>query len=240
MPSLEDHTARHRSKLARRLERQGISSIAGLSYDQYLRSTLWKEIREWVIKAQGGRCSICDRQAEEVHHHDYTDKTMWGEKSEGLVGLCSRCHNLVEFDGDRVKRDCLTAKRGVFEYLQSTFEIFRREGFCLSLSQIGLSTTVKYTGNPAFLKFHDCSALAYEFIASLNFGEIIFPLPLGREKLAQKSGVKLSLRCTKKHVATICSDSESITIKRTKACSYPIQDHFQKFLREKLHVIVRE
>jgi len=240
MPSLGEHTATHRSKLARRLEKQGISSIADLSYDQYLRSTLWKEIREWVINTQAGKCSICDRQAEEVHHHDYANETMWGEKSEGLVGLCSRCHDLVEFDGNRVKRESLSVKRSVFESLQSTFEDFRSEGFCLNLTQAGLSTTVNYIGNPDFLKFQECSSLAYGFVVSFVFGELIFPLPLGREKLAQKSGVKLSLRSTKKHVATIWSDSESITIKRTKACTFPIEDHLHKFLREKPHVIVHE
>lgn len=238
MLSLKEHTSTHRAKLARRLEKQGVRFISELPYDQYLRSTLWKSIRDWVVVAQAGKCSICNREAAEVHHHDYTEATMWGERSDGLVGLCPRCHDLIEFDGNRVKREALVEKRVVYEQLLETFENFKREGFPLAVKREGLTVTVEYIGKPASQQFMECISLAYGFVVSFVRGEITFPLPFGREKFAQKTGVKLSLRSTKKHVATVWAEASCITIKHTKTCTFPLEEHLRNYLHAKPHVSI--
>jgi hypothetical protein len=240
MPTLEEYTSTHRAKLARRLEKQSVRSISHISYDQYLRSTLWKSIREWVIAAQAGRCSICDHAAEEVHHHEYSDETMWGKRSDELVGLCPRCHHFVEFNEDRTKRVNLVEKRAVFDRLLETFQCLRREGFPLFIKRAGLNINIEYIGKPELQKFLECSSLGYGFVVWLMQSEISVPLPLGREKLTQKTGVRLSLSSTSKHIATVWADTRSITIKRTKACTFPIETHLRTFLSEKPYVVVKE
>ena len=240
MPTLEEYTSTHRAKLAKRLEKQGVRSISHLSYEQYLRSTLWRSIREWVIAAQEGKCSICDRAAEEVHHHEYSDETMWGKRSDELVGLCPRCHRLVEFDEQRTKRVNLVEKRAAFDQLHEVFQRLRREGFPLALKRVGLTTTIEYVGKAEYQTFLECSSLGCGFVISLLHTELSIPLPFSGEKLKQKTGAKLSLSSTNKHVASVWADRRSITLKRTKACTFPIEEHLRRFLSERPYIVVNE
>lgn len=232
MLSLREHTSTDRAKLARRLAGQGIQAISDVPYEQYLRSTLWKSIRTWVVETQAGKCGICDRRAEEVHHHDYNDDTLWGEESVGLVGLCTRCHGLVEFGEGRVKRDALSEKRAVYERLCELHQRLEGEGFSLSVSKSKSVTAVAFTGEPEFQQFMECSSLAYAFVVSFEYNELSFPLPLGREKLAQKTGIRLSTRDTAQHIGTVWADARSITIKRTRACIFPLEERLLGFLRQ--------
>lgn len=240
MPPLEEHTSAHREKFIRRIEKQGAASVFDIPYKKYLRTVLWTSIRDWVIEEQSGKCAICDRAAKEVHHHDYNEATLLGLRSNGLVGLCARCHELIEFDEAQAKRTSLDDKRAVFEKLASEFVCLKQEGFRVTLERSKLTINLRYVGSEDFLKFIKCSSLAYSFIIYQLRCELKFPLPLGREKLQQKSGVVLSLRESGKKVAAIKATPTSIEIKLTKTCVFPFEESLRSFLElEPLIKIVR-
>lgn len=231
MSPLEAHTSEHREKFIRRIEKQGAESVFDIPYENYLRTVLWTAIRDWVVESQSGKCAICDHRATEVHHHDYDEATMLGQRSSGLVGLCARCHELIEFDENRTKRVSLDDKRAVFEKLASEFTCLKQEGFRVTVERSKQTINLEYVGNEDFLKFIECSSLAYGFIVNRSLrSELKFPLPLGREKLQQKSGVALSLRVSGKKMAAIKATPTSIEIKLTKTCVYPLEESLRAFL----------
>ncbi len=78
--------------------RQDVLSLLGFpSYQDYLRSPLWKSIRDRVL-AQGRKCRCCPEAASEIHHREYTLAVLSGSTTHGLIPLCSNCHKLAEFD----------------------------------------------------------------------------------------------------------------------------------------------
>ena len=235
MSPLEVHTSAHREKFIRRIEKQGAESVFDIPYENYLRTVLWTAIRDWVVESQSGKCAICDHSATEVHHHDYDEATMLGQRSSGLVGLCARCHELIEFDEAHTKRVSLDDKRAVFEKLVSEFTRLKQEGFRVTVERLKLTINLEYVGNEDFLKFIECSCLADNFISHCFLSdwaiirEIKVPLPL-IEKLQQKSGVVLSLRESGKKMAAIKATPTNIQIKLTKTCAYPFEENLRAFL----------
>jgi hypothetical protein len=215
----------------RRIRKRGIKSVSDLPYENYLRTTLWIAIRDWVVESQSGKCAVCNQKAAEVHHHDYDESTMLGKRSDGLVGLCARCHRLVEFDEDCSKRVSLPEKRVAYENLVSEFAWLVQEGFQVTVERAKLTILLKYVGQKEFLKFMHCSSMAYAFIIEQFLrSEMAFPMPLGREKLQQKSGIVITLRESAVKLAAIWATSTSIQIKLTKACVYPFEEGLRGFL----------
>jgi hypothetical protein len=206
-------------------------SVFDVPYENYLRTVLWKEIRDWVVESQSGKCAICDGRAAEVHHHDYDEATLLGLRSSGLVGLCARCHELIEFDEARTKRVSLDDKRAVFKKLAFDFDCLRQEGFRVTIEKSKLMINIEYVGNKDFLKFMGCSSMVYNFIVyQLPWRDIKYPLPLDREKLQQKSGVMMSLRDSGQKIAAIKATPINIQIKLTKICDYPFEESLRAFL----------
>lgn len=80
----------HRSE---KLARMGFKS-----YDAYLRSSIWAAIRQRVLDRDNSTCSVCNRDAECVHHTKYDDATMDGRSITALVSLCEACHRAIEFN----------------------------------------------------------------------------------------------------------------------------------------------
>lgn len=75
------------------------------SYQQYLESDLWREIRANVLKANS-KCQVCTKDADIVHHKSYTKMTMMGLKPSELVPLCNSCHYKIEFEfGEKTTLD---------------------------------------------------------------------------------------------------------------------------------------
>ena len=73
------------------------------SYGEYLRSDLWKSIRERVL-ADNWYCQRCDdRPAEQVHHRAYDPVTLSGKDLRSLTALCRGCHRTAE--QPEVRRD---------------------------------------------------------------------------------------------------------------------------------------
>ena len=90
-----------------------------LSYEAYLQSQLWADIRIAAYQLHGHNCLICKKRADVVHHLDYSLQTMKGFKLNSLVPICEECHKKVEFDGER--------KRPVHEARQVTLSLLPRK-----------------------------------------------------------------------------------------------------------------
>jgi len=67
------------------------------TYQVYLDSELWREIRKRVMTRDKFKCKICDAPAEAVHHVKYDQATMLGTTIKHLASICNDCHEAVEF-----------------------------------------------------------------------------------------------------------------------------------------------
>lgn len=72
------------------MRRRGYSS-----YEDYLRSSRWKALRNEAMARDNGRCRLCNRQNRlQVHHRVYP--AQWGgEAVDDLTTLCDDCHEMV-------------------------------------------------------------------------------------------------------------------------------------------------
>jgi len=72
-------------------------------YGDYLKSDLWSEIRDRVLKESGYQCICCGKQkldetlVMQVHHMVYSKENLSGESLYGLVAICRSCHAKAEF-----------------------------------------------------------------------------------------------------------------------------------------------
>lgn len=101
MTAAERHAKRpHPAYINRNRE---LRKLGFSSYKVYLRSDLWKKIREKALKRDGNQCRICQKPARCVHHTSYRVKVLKGKSIRQLVSLCHDCHQSVEYDesGDR-------------------------------------------------------------------------------------------------------------------------------------------
>lgn len=65
------------------------------SYASYLKSSLWKIVRERALQIQGSQCRKCGGAATQAHHAVYTREVLTGEDVRGLVPVCGGCHKLA-------------------------------------------------------------------------------------------------------------------------------------------------
>jgi len=75
-------------------------SFKKLGYDNYqehLDSPLWARIRKRVFVKYGGKCAVCKKKAQQVHHRSYALKVMKGDDIEPLIALCIKHHHEIEF-----------------------------------------------------------------------------------------------------------------------------------------------
>lgn len=79
------------------------------SYNAYLSSELWAEIRIIIFERDNNCCKLCNLPAYAVHHLDYSEATLRGETFDGLVSICKKCHDKVEFTKNGKKRTLLQA-----------------------------------------------------------------------------------------------------------------------------------
>ena len=69
------------------------------TYDAYIRSRLWWNIRQLVLERDGRCCQVCGSPSKTIHHIDYTKIIMLGQGDQHeLITLCEPCHNFVEQD----------------------------------------------------------------------------------------------------------------------------------------------
>lgn len=83
-------------------ERQQVLKYMGFAtYDSYLESRTWDEIRRRILTRDRRKCQRCGGRASQVHHRNYSLDTLSGDNDAGLTSLCGHCHLDIEFDGDR-------------------------------------------------------------------------------------------------------------------------------------------
>ena len=84
------------SSLARLAERllASLSRWRWATYDDYLRSGVWRSKRARALRRAGGACQVCNAQDRlQVHHREYEGR--WGqEPDDDLTVLCDDCHRL--------------------------------------------------------------------------------------------------------------------------------------------------
>ncbi len=103
-------------------DRNEILNRAGYSsYREYLKSELWKKIRQACFLLKGKKCASCRKTATEVHHVSYTEKNLLEVNLKSieltLFPLCHRCHTKCHFkDGKfrplRRSADFIKSKTG--------------------------------------------------------------------------------------------------------------------------------
>lgn len=81
-----------------------LEKLGFASYRDYLASDLWKQIRGQALARDGGKCSMCENRATEVHHTQYRVSVLKGRDLKPLVSLCHRCHFEIEFRSNRGKK----------------------------------------------------------------------------------------------------------------------------------------
>lgn len=74
------------------------------SYADYLASDLWGSVKRRAWAAHGRACRLCKYKATELHHTDYTRQTLTGKDLSGLVPVCRRCYESLEFTPAGEKR----------------------------------------------------------------------------------------------------------------------------------------
>lgn len=80
------------------------------SYQEYLRSPLWKELRRVAIDRAGGLCEVCGKRGRDVHHRSYARSALSGD-TNSLVFLCRDCHKAAEYTETGRKVNHMTANR---------------------------------------------------------------------------------------------------------------------------------
>ena len=85
-----------------------LKQIGYTDYKSYLRSKLWKEIRERQL-AKESTCYGCSKSTEfaqiQVHHGAYHHDNLTGRTLMDLYTVCSRCHRFSEITKRGRKRN---------------------------------------------------------------------------------------------------------------------------------------
>lgn len=79
---------------------RNLSELGYASYQEYLASAAWRDIRAKKLRWHPD-CVLCDQRATQVHHLSYACDVLLGLKNALLVTMCDKCHVLVEFDGNQ-------------------------------------------------------------------------------------------------------------------------------------------
>lgn len=88
------------------------------SYRDYLRSPLWRAIRDAKL-AVDPKCEICGAsKSQQVHHIAYSFKVMKGNNQRALVSTCQECHCKIEFCQDGTKRNFEGTRKKTKELLK--------------------------------------------------------------------------------------------------------------------------
>ena len=70
------------------------------SYDEYLKSDLWKFIRGRVFRRDGELCRGCRQPATQGHHRRYGYRELMGFDITHIESLCAACHNTAGINDD--------------------------------------------------------------------------------------------------------------------------------------------
>lgn len=89
------------------------------TYSDYLKSELFKKIKEEVFKIHSNICICCKNEATQVHHMKYTDQNILGKNYKYLVPICGKCHYKIEFDSNGTKTLKLSSVNKKLKFMMS-------------------------------------------------------------------------------------------------------------------------
>lgn len=81
-----------------------LKNIGFATYQAYLNSDLWKEIRDRVFAEKGSACLCCGKVAVQIHHTRYKMEDLLGTNLRHLQPVCGSCHREIEFKPNGRKR----------------------------------------------------------------------------------------------------------------------------------------
>lgn len=81
-----------------------LRTLGFTTYAEYLRSPLWKRLRNDILQPSP-QCRVClDAIATEVHHTSYDIETLAGRRKKNLKPICRECHELSEVSVSKNKK----------------------------------------------------------------------------------------------------------------------------------------
>lgn len=244
--TLDSYTRADLFKLQRRLARQGIPDVTVMPYESYLQSTLWKKIRNWVLRRDDFSCVICTRKKTrapsgefDVHHRNYDRATLEGRDEAQLVTFCRRCHEKIEHYQNGERRTSLKEKETEYQRLSVLHQRILKEGLPLRIQSSARNGTathaLTYLGPKSYSEFYTLDSLMFHF--TMNFfityhEKLKVPLPFGADKLRQPSGARIIDKATNKSVVRVnCSDGGAV-VRVSRGCAFPVQRHLLKVIRK--------
>jgi len=233
LPSLAEFAHAERTKLLRRLDREGLADITRLPYEKYLNTALWTRIKEWVRRRDQLRCRLCSceyaprwLESLDVHHRRYDAATLAGLDDAQLISLCRGCHTRVEHYADGSRRHDPLAKEVELDRLMSLNGRVRSEGLLVRTERERNRIHLTYCGDPAFLELHVPHELLNAFIFDVERTHketVRLPLPYSTENLYRASGVRLLDRQTDRTWLTLRAGEHSGTIQISRANPLPVE-----------------
>lgn len=103
----------------RRARNRRLPHLGFQSYAEYLKSDVWKDIRDRAFAENGSDCVCCGASATQVHHTRYQMQELNGTNLKHLQPICRSCHYKIEFKEDGKKR---TGRGTKYEFTK----LFRR------------------------------------------------------------------------------------------------------------------
>ena len=76
------------------------------SYDHYLNSDIWQEVKRLAFAEHGTTCFRCGCDATQIHHSSYDLKTLVGSDLRYLHPVCRPCHEAAEVSPEGKEHFC--------------------------------------------------------------------------------------------------------------------------------------
>lgn len=88
-----------------------LSQLGFSSYQHYLKSFLWAQVRSKAFEIHGRECFGCRGKATQIHHSSYVVQALQGDYVDMLYPICGRCHRMIEYKADRKVAPSTATKR---------------------------------------------------------------------------------------------------------------------------------
>jgi hypothetical protein len=98
---------------------ESLKQLGFESYADYLKSDLWRGIRQRVLDRDENHCWCCPKKARQVHHKSYALAVMEGKDLEPLISICRGCHKHIEFKDEGGKVGLQKANLRAIALMQS-------------------------------------------------------------------------------------------------------------------------
>lgn len=203
-------------------------------YRKFLSSYAWRKTRERIIKRDNGECVICQREAEEVHHHEYLPEIMEGIRDDLLVSLCKGCHHRIEFDG-KTKRIDLKEKRKVFDSLQDIHRQLREKGvdvvWSMNLVRKKPVYEFRFPNNYWKNNFVCIDSVAWSLLTGIRIAHDLH-MTRGTVSRLREKGIKLTYKKTKRLAAVVKVEDETCFVYQKNSDIFMPWNKFDELLNK--------